>query len=229
MSFQPDLDGYIALPADAPFPAAFQGDWVFADTGLPGVTIAGREIVYGHPLPVHDLHLREDEGWFSVLNTLADTSALEPDWADRTVYLLALDPDGGLMIAGMGDPANLVRPEAIDPSTVRPLRSPYIALPDGSALPAQLQGCWRGAWHGQRVEIGENSVRVDDMDVPFIAAKLIDLIATDDGPRLSLVLEMAQAPSTQDALPALNFQLFAGDAMQAAGGPLRDTMFVREA
>ena len=196
---------------------------------LPAMKIAGRTFSLEAPMPVHDLFVREEDGHITVLNTLADTSGLDPDWAAQTVYIFHLDDRGALSIAGFCDYWTLVRPEAIDPAQVRPPNSPYQPLALDDHFPQPLQGHWRGAWHGQDVTIGQREVTIDREPVKFLAAKLIRVIPNDCAPLCSLVLDLDKEDVVSQfgatAPPMLNFMVFRSGQMQAAGAGLRDAMF----
>ncbi|KLE32412.1 hypothetical protein [Aurantiacibacter luteus] len=220
MPFQPDLADTVSLAPDAPFPAAIQGEWLWPESGGTGLVVEGRTLRADRELMVHDLFLREGDGWTMVLNTLSDPGRLPDGWEDETIYLLALDPDGGLMVCGRGDPANLVRREAVDWAKVRPPRWPFIDLPQGADLPEAFQGEWRGEWQGQRLAFRGAGVIVDGAALPYLHARLIDLVPVEGGPVASLVLDLADGGT-------LNVQLFAGGQMQGAGAPLRETLFRR--
>lgn len=229
MTFQPDLTGYDPLGSDAPFPASMQGQWVDAETGMPAVSIQGRSVTLDTAIPVYDLFVHEEDGHLAVLNTLPDTSGLHMDWADRTIYLFHLDDQGALSIVGLCDYLTLVRPEAIDPARIRPPVSPYLPLGPEEDFPELLQGSWCGAWHGQKVFIGQREVMIDGANVAFLAAKLIRIIPGDDAPLCSLVLdldeEQVRSRFGPQATPMLNFMVFRSGEMQGTGAGLRDAMF----
>ena len=229
MPFQPDLTGFKPLSRDAPFPATMQGEWVDAETRMSAMTIDGRKVILDVTMPIYDLFLREEDGHSAVLNTVADTSRLDSDWAERTVYLFHLDDQGALSIIGFCDYWTLVRVDAIDPAELKPPTSPYQALAPDEHFPEPLQGQWRGAWHGQDVTIGPSEVTIDGEEVNFLSAKLIRVIPSDDGPMCSLVLDLdhaeVEARFGADAMPILNFTVFRLGEMQGAGAGLRDTMF----
>ena len=206
-----------------------QGDWVDAETGLLAMTISGRAVMIDRPMPVHELFKRDEDGHMVILNTLADTSDLDPEWAERTVYLFHLDDRGALSITGFCDYWTLARREAIDPAEVRSPTSPYQTLASDEDFPQPLQGRWRGAWHGQDVFIGSREVLIDGEQVDFLASKLIRVIPSDDAPECSLVLDLdKQAVESRfgaETMPMLNFVLFRPGEMQGAGAGLRDSMF----
>lgn len=233
MRFQPDLAGFKPLSMDAPFPARLQGEWVDAETGLPAMTISGRTVTIDSPMPVHELFKRYEDGHMVILNTLTDTSKLDPDWAERTVYLFHLDDRGSLSITGFCDYWTLVRREAIDPAEIMPRISPYHTLALNEDFPQLLQGRWRGASHGQDVFIGSRQVLIDGEPVDFLTSKLIRVIPSDDAPICSLVLNLDKEAVVSrfgaETLPMVNFIVFRSGKMQGAGPGLRDSMFTRAA
>lgn len=229
MPFQPDLTEFGSLCPNAPFPATMQGAWVDAGTGMDAMTIEGRTVTIGDRMPIYDLFVHEEDGQLTVLNALADTSDLDPDWAERTVYIFHLDDQGALSIVGFCDYWTLVRPEAIDPANVSPPISPYQPLAPDDHFPEPLQGHWRGAWHGQDVIIGPREVTIDGEQLEFLAAKLIRVIPSDFAPLWSLVLELhkeeVESRFGTKTVPMLNFMVFRSGEMQGKGPHLRDAMF----
>ena len=231
MPFQPDLEGLSPLPEGAPLPAELQGEWSSEGSGEIGLTISGAEILCPHPLPTYRFFEKREDGWLMVLNTLEDTSALGDDWADCTIYMLALDPDGSLMVAGYGDSAHFVRPDKIDPADVTPVASPFIAVSDDEDFPAALQGDWRGSWQGQRLAIAGRSVAIDGGAVHYIAARLIRIAPQNGHIACSLVLDLDPAKVARvhgpDAMPTINIMATDQADLQCAGPGFFDTMFRR--
>lgn len=229
MPFQPDLTRFKPLAPDAPFPSRMQGAWVDAENGMPAMTIEGRRLTLETQMPVHELFVLEENGYMAVLNTLVDTSHLVPDWAEQTVFMFNLDESGALSIAGFCDYWTLVQADRIDPRKLTSPPSPYQPLAPDDLFPDLLQGHWHGAWLGQEVIIGPREVTIDGEQVDFLAAKLIQIIPSNDAPLCSLVLDLDKDQVAlrfgAETMPMLNFAVFRSGDMQGAGAGLRDTIF----